>query len=112
MTRSTQLVVIQSESSKKFQEEFNAAMVKYQDCNPKYEFVHSLGHCAYITYTLVSKEEPKEVIFVGETCGTCTNAEKPASDRVKWRKCSYLGAAVNCNKSACEHYYPEVGDEH
>lgn len=105
MTESTQLIVIQSENSKEFQEEFNKVMVKYRDCDPKYEFVHSLGYCAYVTY--LKKDNPKTLQCKDHTCGSCIHAETPPSDRVKWRKCTYFGA-VNRNMAACKRYYPEV----
>ena len=105
MPRAERLIVVKSDTPEKFQEEFNAVMDKYKDCKPKYEFVHSLGHCAYITY--IPPDDKIQSKYQFKTCGTCGNAEKPLSDRVKWRKCNLFGS-VNCNAKACDRYFPEV----
>ena len=46
----TKLAIILEDDPRKFQDTFNSMMEELKDCDPTYEFVHSNGFCAYITY--------------------------------------------------------------
>lgn len=100
----TKLVIVQETDPMTFQKAFNSKMEELRECSPSFEFVHSLGHCAYITY-----EESKTIPIKQSNqcvCGNCSHGKSP-SDRVKWVKCPYFGA-VNQNRTACENYISEV----
>ena len=103
----TKLEVVHDPNPAKFQELFNSKMKELANFNPEFMFISTDEHCAYITYSYTEKIIGKVEPYRHNTCGTCGHAEKPRSDRVKWRRCGYFGA-VNCNREACQHYYPEV----
>ena len=114
----TKLEIILESDPRIFQDTFNSKMEELKDCNPTYEFVHSNGFCAYITYkpdTRITTETGKNYnngIDSQSNCRGCAFSEPPPSDRVKWCKCKIIGANVNQDREPCSHYYPEVANEH
>lgn len=98
-----QLVVVQSDDAAKFQEAFNAKLRELQGCDPKYEFNHGKGYCAYIIYSDNSK-------LIGEVkpanhtvCDTCRRCQGIPGPHVKWRKCDIYGSITKENEP-CNDY--------
>ena len=97
-----QLVVIQADTPEEFQEAFNSKLREIEECDPKYEFHHGAGYCAYIIYS--DKQEFLGIVKPENRClcDSCMKCLEPPRPRVKWRKCALFGGVHG--KQHCEHY--------
>lgn len=106
---SKQLVVVQEQDPKKFQEAFNSKMSELNSLDPVYEFNHGAGYCAYIIYSdnqeLSGRVEP----VCHSICDSCKRLIEKPFTRVKWRKCALYGTITRHGE--CKDYTPAGGDE-
>lgn len=106
-----QIAVIFAETAEQFQKAFNSTMADLADKNPKYEFNHAQGFCAYITYketTCVHTEAADEFHAQGISykCKNCPLHETETDGRKKHIACKFaeLGR-THLNKEACDVFW-------
>lgn len=102
----TQIAIIQEDTAEKFQEAFNFKMSELSDKNPKVEFNHAKGYCAYIIYSdnneFVGIVKPANRVI----CDTCLRCMEPPRRHAKWRKCELYGS-VTRKDTKCSDYIPD-----
>lgn len=109
--RVQQIAVICSDNALDFQNKFNTQMVALADKNPKVEFNHAQGFCAYITY----EETTYKVDSIADefhadglkfTCRNCPLHEVETDGRKKRVKCKYADTGYcRLDSEACEVFY-------
>ena len=106
-----QIMVVYADDPKTFQKEFNSAMASLATKNPKYEFNHTKGFCAYITYTettCVHTEAADEFHADGISykCKNCPLHELETDGRKKKVKCKFdeLGR-THLDRECCDVFW-------
>ena len=104
----TKLDIIIEKDPVIFQDRFNSKMEELQEYSPTYEFVHSNGFCAYITYEYITTGACNKPKTSQSTCLDCVYSDAPPSDRVLWCRCRLQSRNVNYKRDLCENFDPEV----
>lgn len=112
--RFSQIRVIESESAKAFQDQFNSTMEELASKAPTFKFLEGDHYRAVITY-----EEVKEIIDsvadefhlegIYYLCKHCPYLDDPHDKRIKRCTCKYspTGIAFKDNE-ACEFFYKQL----
>ena len=101
------LVVVQSDDAAEFQKAFNSKMSELEGKDPKYEFNHAQGFCAYIIYS--DKSDFNGIVKPANRCicDTCMRCQEPPRPHALWRKCDIYGSVKR--DTECKHYLPGGG---
>ena len=107
----TQIAVVYAETAEDFQKEFNSTIAALAEKNPKYEFNHQKGFCAYITYTETtcvhtSAADEFHAEGISYKCKNCPLHEIETDGRKKSVACKFdeMGR-THLNREACEVFW-------
>ena len=105
-----QVRVVTSDTAKGFEVELNKALAELKDQEPQLEFNKTMGHCAYVQYT-VRQDVPEDIRDeyklngVVYHCIECPYFIEPTDGRVKWVDCQSTGKKVGACTEACLYFY-------
>lgn len=112
--RFQQIAVVNAPTAEEFEVLFNDTMENLSDCDPTFEFNHSMGFCAYITYT--KRESFKDCMAdyfhekgIYYKCWQCPYCHLSSDKRVKKLTCDRSPSGItHKNSECCDIFYNEL----